>query len=125
MTAHEGFGYYGLAYGIQFLAPMGMSTEEEVRAKDMADLIQKVRDLAVKVLFVESISNEKVIKQIASEGKAEIGEVLYSDSLSEPEEGVASYLAMLAHNSLHIFKSLMCAHPSSESVDLQGLFANV
>lgn len=106
LTAHEGFGYFGRAYDINFLAPMGMSTEEEVRPRDMATLIKAVRELKMHTLFSESISNDKVVQQIATEGGAQVGHVLYSDSLSEPCGEAPTYLAMLQHNALYVFASM-------------------
>lgn len=106
MTAHEGFGYYGRAFNLYFYAPMGMSTEEEARPRDLARLIKTIGKYGMKVLFAESISNDKVISQIAHETGVELGEPLYSDSLSEPDGPAANYEAMLLHNTKHISAAL-------------------
>jgi zinc/manganese transport system substrate-binding protein len=40
ITSHDAFGYFGAAYGIEFLAPQGVSTESEASAADVAKLIR-------------------------------------------------------------------------------------
>jgi len=105
MTAHEGFGYFGRAYDMIFYAPMGMSTEEETRPQDMVFLIKMIRKIGVRTVFAESITNDKVLQQIAREGGATIGEDLFSDSLSDADGPAATYLNMLLHNARVIAQS--------------------
>ncbi|MGB6440091.1 MAG: zinc ABC transporter substrate-binding protein, partial [Methyloceanibacter sp.] len=35
ITTHDAFGYFGAAYGMEFIAPEGVSTESEASAKDV------------------------------------------------------------------------------------------
>ena len=115
LTAHEGFGYFGLAYDIRFFAPMGMSTEEEARPRDMAFLITTVQSLGIHTLFAESISNDKVVQQIAKEGNATVGEVLYSDSLSTECGDAPTYIAMLEHNARYVYESMVSMQRTAEA----------
>ena len=39
ITSHDAFGYFGAAYGMEFIAPEGVSTESEASAKDVANNI--------------------------------------------------------------------------------------
>src|SRR5215213_542288 len=39
ITTHDAFGYFKAAYGIDFIAPQGVSTESEASAKDVAKII--------------------------------------------------------------------------------------
>ena len=73
------------AYGVQFLAPRGFTTESEPSAKDVAALIRQVREQKIKALFVENMSNPGLVDQIARESGAVVGPRLYSDALSGPE----------------------------------------
>ncbi len=43
ITSHDAFGYFARAYGVTFLAPMGVSTEAEPSAQEMAQLIGQAR----------------------------------------------------------------------------------
>ena len=98
ITSHDAFGYFGAAYGVRFVAPQGISTDSEASASDVAALIRQIRDTGVKVIFVESISDPRLSRQIAAETGASIGASLYSDALSAPGEGADTYTAMMRHN---------------------------
>ncbi len=83
ITSHEAFAYFGKAYDIKFLAPEGVSTEAEASAADVAALIRQVREDKASAIFVENITNSKLIEQIASETGLKIGGTLYSDALTD------------------------------------------
>jgi zinc/manganese transport system substrate-binding protein len=98
ITSHDAFGYYGRAYGVTFHAPQGISGDAETSAQAVAALIRQIRRERVQAIFVESISNPRVIERIAQETGARIGPPLYSDALSAPDGRAATYLAMMRHN---------------------------
>lgn len=98
ITSHDAFGYFEHEYGIRFLAPKGVSTESEASAADVAALIRQVREDQASAIFVESITNPRLVDQIASETGLVVGGALYSDALS-PEDGpAATYIDMMRHN---------------------------
>ncbi|MDK1397007.1 metal ABC transporter substrate-binding protein [Pseudomonas protegens] len=82
VTSHDAFGYLGQAYGIDFMAPQGLSTEREPSAAEVAALITQIRNAKVKAVFMENIKDARLLKQIADESGAHIGGTLYSDALS-------------------------------------------
>ncbi len=98
ITTHDAFGYFAEAYGITFMAPEGISTDSEASAADVARLIDQVKHDGVKALFIENMSDPRLVQQIASETGAKLGGSLYSDALSEPGQGAATYLEMFRHN---------------------------
>lgn len=98
ITSHEAFRYFGAAYGVEFLAVQGVSTEAEATAKDIAKLVEQVRQSGVKALFVENISDRRMIHQIAREAGGIVGPPLFSDALSKPGGPADGYLKMLRHN---------------------------
>ena len=98
ITSHDAFGYFAEAYGVEFLAPEGISTESEASAADVAKLIQQVRQQGAKALFIENMADPRLIRQIADETGAKLGGALYADALSKPDEGAATYLDMFRHN---------------------------
>jgi len=98
ITTHDAFGYFGEAYGVTFLAPEGVSTDSEASAADVAKLIDQVKSEGVKALFIENMSDPRLVQQIAAETGARLGGALYADALSRPEEGAATYLDMFRHN---------------------------
>ncbi|MCX7081389.1 MAG: metal ABC transporter substrate-binding protein [Pseudomonas sp.] len=99
VTSHDAFGYLGQAYGIDFIAPQGLSTEREPSAAEVAALITQIRQAKVKAVFMENIKDTRLLKQIAEESGAHIGGTLYSDALAA--EGPASTFAGLFEYNLN------------------------
>lgn len=98
ITSHDAFAYYGAAYGIRFLAPQGVGGDSEPTARDVANLIRQVKRHNVRAIFVENISNPRVIERIAKETGVKLSGRLYSDALSEEGGSAATYLDMMRHN---------------------------
>jgi zinc/manganese transport system substrate-binding protein len=98
ITSHDAFGYFGAAYGIQFIAPQGVSTESEASAKDVARIIRQIKAEAIPAVFLENVSDKRLAEQIGRETGARIGEALFSDALSPSDGPAPTYLDMLRHN---------------------------
>ncbi|GGF37102.1 metal ABC transporter substrate-binding protein [Youhaiella tibetensis] len=98
ITTHDAFGYFGAAYGVTFEAPEGVSTESEASAADVAKLIEQIRGEGVSALFVENMSDGRLVEQIARETGVKLGGELYADALSTKDEGAGTYLDMFRHN---------------------------
>jgi zinc/manganese transport system substrate-binding protein len=98
ITSHDAFGYFTEAYGIQFIAPRGLSTDAEASAKDVARIIQQIRTDKVTAVFVETISDPRLIQQIARETGAKVGGALFSDALSPANGPAGTYISMMRHN---------------------------
>ncbi|MFJ4113473.1 metal ABC transporter substrate-binding protein [Pseudomonas sp. NPDC089758] len=97
VTSHDAFGYLGQAYGIEFLAPQGLSTDQEPTAKDVASIISMIKRDKIKAVFIENIKDSRLMQQIADDTGAKIGGTLYSDALAA--QGPAStYLGMYRQN---------------------------
>jgi len=105
ITSHDAFQYFGRAYGIDFHAPVGLSTESEPSAGEVAALIRQMRDEGIRALFVENITDPRLVQQLAREAGAVIGGTLYSDSLSGPTGPAPTYLDMFRHNVSEIVKA--------------------
>jgi zinc/manganese transport system substrate-binding protein len=98
ITTHDAFGYFGEEYGVKFLAPEGISTDSEASAADVARLITQIKTDGVTALFIENMSDGRLVQQIADETGVTVGGELYADALSTPEQGAASYIDMFKHN---------------------------
>jgi zinc/manganese transport system substrate-binding protein len=98
ITSHDAFGYFEHAYGLEFVAPEGISTEAEASAADVAALIRQVREDKASAIFVENITNIRLTEQVARETGLGIGGTLYSDALSEADGPAPTYIAMMLHN---------------------------
>ena len=98
IVSHDAFGYLGAAYGIDFFAPQGWNTHSEPSAATVARLIRQIRQQQVRAIFVENISDPRLVERIAREAGARVGGTLYSDALSRPGGPADSYLKMFEHN---------------------------
>lgn len=97
ITGHDSFGYFSNAYGLRFLSPVGLSTEAEPSAADMARLIDVIREQNVKALFHENMTSPAIINQLSEETGLPIAGTLYADALAA-EGDASTYLGMMRHN---------------------------
>jgi zinc/manganese transport system substrate-binding protein len=98
ITTHSAFGYFGDAYGLQFIAPEGLSTQAEPSARDVARIIALIRAQKIPAVFLENVTDPRLLQQLAAETGAKIGGTIYSDSLSPPSGPAATYVDMMRHN---------------------------
>jgi zinc/manganese transport system substrate-binding protein len=98
ITTHDAFGYFGAAYGMEFIAPEGVSTESEASARDVAKIITQIKKEHIPAVFLENVTDSRLLDQIASETGAKVGGTLYSDALSPPDGAAGTYLDMFRHN---------------------------
>ena len=98
ITSHDAFGYFGRAYGVQFIALQGMDHHREPTSREMAAIIKRARDLGIRALFFEHLGNPRLIEQIARDAGAVVGPALYADALSPPSGPASTYEALMRHN---------------------------
>jgi len=98
ISTHDAFGYFAAAYGIEFIAPQGVSTESEVSARDIARIITQVRAAKIPAVFLENISDDRLMRRISTETGARIGGTLFSDSLTGEKGDAPTYIDMVRHN---------------------------
>jgi zinc/manganese transport system substrate-binding protein len=98
ITTHDAFGYFSDAYGMTFIAPEGVSTDAEPSAKDLAKIITRIKMQKIPAVFMENITDPRLMKEIARETGAKIGGTLYSDALSPPDGPAATYIEMMRSN---------------------------
>ena len=98
ITTHDAFGYFALAYGVSFIAPQGVSTEAEVSARDVARIISQIRKQKIPAVFVENVTDKRLLERIGAESGARIGGTLYSDALTDAKGPAPGYIEMMRHN---------------------------
>ena len=106
VTSHDAFGYFSEAYGLHFIAPHGVSTESEASATDVAALIRQIRQEGIEAVFLEAITDSRLLEQITRETGASIGGTLYSDALSGPDGPASTYLDMMRYNATTLARAL-------------------
>jgi zinc/manganese transport system substrate-binding protein len=98
ISTHGAFGYFAAAYGIEFIAPLGVSTESEPSARDIAGIVKQIKIEAIPAVFLENISDDRLMRRISAETGAHIGGTLYSDSLTDEKGEAPTYIDMVRHN---------------------------
>ena len=98
VSSHDAFGYFGRAYGIRFLSPVGVSNNAEPTAQGVARLIRQLKAEKVPAVFIENVADSRLIERIRSESGAQIGGTLYSDALSKADGPAPSYVQMMRTN---------------------------
>jgi zinc/manganese transport system substrate-binding protein len=98
ISTHDAFGYFAGAYGVAFIAPQGVSTESEASAKDVAKIIKQIKGHKIPAVFLENVSDPRLMRRIAAETGAKVGGTLYSDSLTAENGEAPTYIDMVRHN---------------------------
>lgn len=98
LTSHDAFGYFGREYGVTFLSPVGLSTETEASAADVAKLIDQIKAEKVKTYFFENSNDSRLVTQIAKATGAQPGGELYVESLSKADGPAPTYEKMFRYN---------------------------
>lgn len=106
VSTHDAFGYFSARYGVEFIAPQGVSTESEASARDIARIIDAVKQHKVGAVFLENVADPRLAKRIAAETGARVGGMLYSDALSDAKGDGANYIDMMRHNVRELAKAL-------------------
>ena len=98
ITSHDAFGYLAAQYQIKFLAPQGVSTDAEPSAREVAQLIRQIQRERIKAVFVENMSNPKLLAQLGKDAGVTVGPALFVDALSAAGGRADSYLKLMRHN---------------------------
>ena len=108
VTNHDGFGYYIARYGLTFVGSIipSLSSEAQPSARDVADLITKVKAAHVKAIFLESSINPQLAQQIGDETGVTVVDTLYGDALGAPGTPGATYEGMMRYNTDTIVAAL-------------------
>ena len=99
ITTHDAFGYYGEAFGVEFLAPMGLSTEKEPSAQAVAQLVDQMKREKIRAVFLETRIDPRLVTSLARDAGGFLGGELFPDTLSPPEGPAPDYFSMVRHNS--------------------------
>jgi zinc/manganese transport system substrate-binding protein len=98
ISTHDAFGYFAASYGIDFIAPSGVSTEAEPSARDVAGIVSQIKSAKIPAVFMENISDPRLVHRIAAETGAKVGGTLFSDALTDEKGVCPTYIEMVRHN---------------------------
>jgi manganese/zinc/iron transport system substrate-binding protein len=111
VTAHDAFGYYARAYGLEVAGIQGISTAAEAAIGDIRSTVDIVIERGVPAIFVESSVNARTVEAVqqaaASQGvETRVGGELYSDAMGEPGTAEGTYIGMIVHNTRTLTQAL-------------------
>jgi ABC-type Zn uptake system ZnuABC Zn-binding protein ZnuA len=108
VTNHESFGYYADRYGFKVIGTIipGSSSVSSPSAKEISELIEKIKAAGVKAIFLETGSDPKIADQIARETNIKIVTELYTHSITEPDGPAPTYIDMIEFDTKKIVESL-------------------
>jgi zinc/manganese transport system substrate-binding protein len=75
-----------------------VSSEAEASAKDVARIIAQIRNERISAVFLENVTDTRLMQLIARETGARIGGTLYSDALTDANGPASSYIDLIRHN---------------------------
>lgn len=106
LTSHDAFGYFGERYGVTFMSPIGLNTDEEASASQVAALITQLKTNHIHRYFIENQTDPRLVQQIASAAGATPGGELYPEALSPAGGPAATYVDAFKHNVSELLKSM-------------------
>lgn len=111
VTAHDAFGYFGRAYGIEVRSVQGVTTESEAGVHDVNRLVDFLAERKIPAIFVESSVNEKNIRAVIEGTQSRnvavrIGAELFSDAMGAEGTYEGTYIGMIDHNATRIARAL-------------------
>lgn len=105
VTTHDAFGWFARDYGFTIRSISGISPEAEPNARDLARLVDWIRQRHIPAIFVENSANRRLVAAVVEETGVRLGGELYPDGLTPDADG-ATYAGMVRHNVLTLVAAL-------------------
>ncbi len=111
VTAHDAFGYFGRAFGLEVRGVQGISTESEAGLAELRGLATEIHERGIPAVFVESTLPDRAVRALIESVRARGGTLspggsLYADAMGPAGTDEATYLGMMRHNARTIVRSL-------------------
>jgi len=125
VTAHDAFGYFGAAYGLEVLGIQGISTDSEASLQDINALVDTLVSRKVPAVFIESSVPRKTVDALIEGCKGRghtvvIGGELFSDAMGKAGTLEGTYVGMVLHNVDVVTKALGGTVPAQRPAELQA-----
>ncbi len=111
VTAHDAFGYFARAYGLEVRSPQGLTTDSSPGVEDIVRIVDFLVERKISSIFIESSVSRDNIQAIVEGAKRKGHEVqlagpLYSDAMGPSGEYEGTYIGMIDHNATMITRAL-------------------
>ena len=107
LTYHDSWPYFARRYGFQVVGAVQPSDFSEPSPREVARLIDQIRNERVPAVFGSEVFPSPVLKQIARETKTRYIDQLRDDELpAKPGDPMHSYVGMMIENLTIMFEAL-------------------
>lgn len=107
ITSEAAFLYFAEAFDFENDAIWGNNDEEEGTPRQLARIIDIIRNRRIPVAFYESTISDRHVRSVAEETGIRVAGPLFVDSLGPVGSGVESYLDMMRHNARLLREELL------------------
>jgi len=123
LTYHDSFPYFAARYGFEVIGAVQPSDFTEPSAREVANLIDQIRETNVPAIFGSEVFPSKVMEQIAKEGGAKFVDQLRDYDLpGGPGDPSHSYLGLIILDMQIIVEALDGSAESLQGIDPSLVF---
>jgi zinc transport system substrate-binding protein len=109
VSNHDAFGYLARSNNLENISVIGLSSDEQPSAKNIADIIRVVKEYGVKTIFFEELINDNVSQTIAKETGAKAVPLQPLENISEDElKSHQTYLSLMRENLKKLREAMEC-----------------
>jgi ABC-type Zn uptake system ZnuABC Zn-binding protein ZnuA len=108
VTNHETFGYFADRYGFTIVGTIvpSVSTDSSPSARQLGDLINRIRATHAPAVFLEAGVNPQLAAQLTAETGITVVSDLYTHSITDKNGNAPSYIDMMRYDVLRIVNAL-------------------
>jgi len=111
LTYHDSFGYFAIRYGYTVIGAIQPNDTSQPSAREVAALIDQLREEGVPAIFGSILFPDDVIDQIASETGVTVSTLLDDGLPGEPDDPEHTYIGMMVEN-MKTLASVLGGDPS-------------
>jgi ABC-type Zn uptake system ZnuABC Zn-binding protein ZnuA len=122
LTYHDAYAYFAKTYGWEVVGAVQPSNFEDPQPKEIARIIDQVRERKVPVIFGSEVFPSKVLEQIAKETGARYEDTLRDDDLpGEPGDAQHSWLGLMRYDYVTMIKGLGGTTKALDALDVRDV----
>ena len=123
VTYHDSWAYFALTYGMEVIGAVQPSDFAEPSAREMAELIDQIKELGLPAIFGSEEFPSQVLETIAREGNTTFVDRLSDDDLpGAPGDPDHSYLGLMRSNMKIMIPALGGNADAFDGVDVSPVF---
>jgi ABC-type Zn uptake system ZnuABC Zn-binding protein ZnuA len=122
LTYHDAYAYFAKTYGWEVIGAVQPSNFEDPQPKEIARIIDQVRERELPVIFGSEVFPSKVLEQIAKETGARYEDTLRDDDLpGEPGDPEHSWLGLMRYDYVTMITGLGGTASALEALDVSDV----